>query len=85
MGEQGAIVAAKDWLDAVPAFSVDAVDSTGAGDAFCGVLAAGLARDQPLDVALRRATAAGALATTVRGAVPSLPTAAAIDDLLAAF
>jgi ribokinase len=85
MGEQGAIVAAKDRLDAMPAFSLDAVDSTGAGDAFCGVLAAGLARDQPLDVALRRATAAGALATTVRGAVPSLPTAAAIDDLLAAF
>ncbi|HEX9549009.1 MAG TPA: ribokinase [Acidimicrobiales bacterium] len=85
MGEQGAVMAMKHRVDVVRAHSVDAVDSTAAGDAFCGVLAAGLARNLPLEVALRRATAAGALATTVRGAVPSLPAAGAIDRLLAAF
>jgi ribokinase len=85
MGERGAIVASDGGIEVIPACTVHAVDSTGAGDAFCGVLAAGLAQDQPLEVALCRATAAGALATTVRGAVPSLPTAAAIDHLLGAL
>jgi ribokinase len=67
-----------------PAFAVVPVDSTGAGDAFCGVLAACLASGDELRVAVRHAAAAGALATTVAGAVPSLPTADAIDRLLAA-
>jgi len=55
------------------AFVVDAVDTTGAGDAFCGNLAARLAAGDALDNAVRWASAAGALATTVAGAVPSLP------------
>jgi ribokinase len=60
------------------------VDPTGAGDAFCGALAAGLAAGLPLEAALRRAAAAGALAVTVAGALPSLPTAADVDALVAA-
>jgi ribokinase len=56
----------------------DAVDPTGAGDAFCGALAAALARGAGIDDALRDATVAGALATTVRGAAPSMPTGAAV-------
>lgn len=71
----------RDWTQA--AFTVDAVDSTGAGDAFCGALAAALAGRLDLPAAVRRAAAAGALATTVRGAVPSLPTGDQIDSLLA--
>jgi len=67
---------------AVPAIPVDAIDTTGAGDAFCGCLAAGLAAGLELDAAVRRAVAAGALATTVPGAVPSLPTTDQIDTLL---
>lgn len=67
----------------VNAVTVDAVDTTGAGDAFAGTLtaawAAGLA---PLD-AVRRAGAAGALATTVPGAGDAAPTASAVDALLA--
>jgi ribokinase len=62
--------------------TVTPVDTTGAGDAFCGVLARRLAGGTPLDDALDWALAGGALATTVEGAVPSLPTAAAIDELL---
>jgi ribokinase len=67
---------------AIPAFEVDPVDTTGAGDAFCGTLAARLAAGDPLDTAARAAAAAGALATTVAGAVPSLPLASAVERLL---
>jgi ribokinase len=65
------------------AFGVHAIDTTGAGDAFCGNLAAQLAAGAPRSDAIRWACAAGALATTVRGAVPSLPTERAVAELLA--
>jgi ribokinase len=64
------------------AIPVRAVDATAAGDAFCGALAAGLAAGLSMRQALRRANAAGALATTRRGALPSLATAAEVDALL---
>jgi len=54
---------------------VNAVDSTAAGDAFCGALAWAIC-SRPLYAAIRIAVAAGALATTRRGAQPSLPTRA---------
>ncbi len=63
-------------------FRVVPVDSTGAGDACCGALVAAVSRGVPIVEAVRRAAAAGALATTYAGAVPSLPTAAAVDELL---
>ncbi len=61
-----------------PAVAVTPVDTTGAGDAFCGALAARLAAGDELRDAVRYAAAAGALATTVAGAVPSLPHADAV-------
>ena len=67
---------------AIPPLTVEPVDTTGAGDAFCGAFCARLAAGDPIDVALTWATAAGALATTVAGAVPSLPHAAAIRNAL---
>jgi ribokinase len=66
-----------------PAFQVTPVDTTGAGDAFCGSLAARLAAGDGLESAVRYAAAAGALATTVEGAVPSLPHADDVEILLA--
>jgi len=64
----------------VPAVPVEAVDSTAAGDAFNGGLAAALAEGRPMDQALARANLAGALAATRLGAQPSLPTLAQLDD-----
>jgi len=69
------------WFE-VPPFPVDVVDTVAAGDAFCGVLAAAIAEGCPLEEAAARASAAGALATTVGGALASLPTRAQVDALL---
>jgi ribokinase len=83
-GERGAIVLSSDGLEEYPAFPATPVDTTAAGDAFTGALGASLARGASLQEALQRGLAAGALAVTVRGASPSLPTAEAIDAFLAA-
>lgn len=67
----------------VEPFAVDPVDTTGAGDAFCGGLVARLAAGDDLADALVFAAANGALATTRAGAVPSLPTAEDTRALMA--
>jgi len=82
--ERGAAVANHAGLFRVPAFDVAVVDSTGAGDAWCGVLAAALDLGMPMDLAVRRANAAGALACTRPGAAPSMPDSAALEGLLSA-
>lgn len=64
------------------AHPVEPIDTTGAGDAFCGSLCARLAVGDDLDAAVRWASVAGALATTVEGAVPAQPTADAIRAAL---
>ncbi len=66
----------------LPPFPVQAVDTTAAGDAFVGALAAALARNQDWTTSLREASAAGALAATKLGAQPSLPTRAELDEFL---
>jgi ribokinase len=65
----------------IPAPAVEALDTTGAGDVFAGVLAAGWTTDH--HHALRRACAAGALATLVSGAGDCAPLDQAIEDALA--
>lgn len=67
----------------VEPFAVRPVDTTGAGDAFCGGLVARLAAGDDLGDALVFAAANGALATTRPGAVPSLPTAEETRALIA--
>jgi ribokinase len=81
-GAAGATVSDTAGTRSVAPFQVDPVDTTGAGDAFCGALAARLAAGDELDASVRYAAAAGALATTTAGAVPSLPTAADIERLV---
>lgn len=60
---------------------VDAIDTVGAGDAFVGAFVVSLLEERSVQEALSRACAAGALATTVRGAQPSLPEAARVDAI----
>jgi ribokinase len=83
LGAAGAVVATQDGAWRYPAFPVEAVDSTAAGDAFNGVLAARLARGEPPEEAVRWAGAAGALACTRRGAQESLPDLGALEEFLA--
>jgi ribokinase len=61
---------------------VEAIDTVGAGDAFVAALAVALLEDLGLEPALKRACAAGALATTRAGAQPSLPTAVEVDAIM---
>ena len=69
-------------LARVPAFEVQVVDTTGAGDTFCGALAVAVAEQMSPDAALTFASAAAALAVTRPGAQPSLPTRANVDAFL---
>lgn len=78
LGARGASYTGDGTEFTVDAPAVDALDTSGAGDVFAGVLAAGWALDR--HDALRRACAAGALATLTPGAGDCAPYAAAIDD-----
>jgi ribokinase len=82
-GEDGALLLTADGLEHwVDAFRVQAVDTVAAGDAFCGALAASIARGLTVPDAMRWACAAGALAASAPGAVPSLPTRQQVEALL---
>ncbi len=83
LGAQGACFASPEESGFQPAFSVRAVDTVAAGDAFNGALAVCLGEGTPLPEAVRVACAAGALAVTSRGAQDAMPTRAAVDNLLA--
>jgi len=63
----------------IPPLAIEPIDTTGAGDTFVGVLAAGLDRRLPLPAALRQASAGGALACLARGAQSAMPGRAAIE------
>jgi ribokinase len=82
MGESGAMVVDGGQVTHVPAPRVDAVDTTGAGDAFCGSLAAGLAAGSSLVHATRDAVQVGSRSTLRRGALEAFPTADEIGGLL---
>jgi ribokinase len=83
LGPRGALVVDAHGTTAIPAFPVDAVDATAAGDAFVGALAARYRGPHTLLAAARYASAAAALACTRPGAQPSLPWAPEIERLLA--
>ncbi|HYZ97827.1 MAG TPA: ribokinase [Acidimicrobiales bacterium] len=79
LGARGALAVSDGAVRRVPAHRVRAVDTTGAGDCFVGVLAAELVGGSPIDAALARANAAAALCVTRAGAGPSMPTRREID------
>jgi ribokinase len=82
MGERGVVYQTATEHGHVPGFQVNAVDSVAAGDAFNGALATALDEGHGLRQAIRWGTAAGALAVTRKGALPSLPRRAEVVALM---
>ena len=83
-GPKGARLHTAEGVVDIAPFAVTPVDTTAAGDSFCGALAARLAAGESMPDALRYASAAGALSTTKAGAVPSIPRRADVQALLSA-
>jgi len=82
LGARGALAISPQGTIRAPAFSVKAVDTTAAGDAFVAAFGVALCEGQPLAEALRFANAAGALAVTRLGAQPSLPSREEVEAFL---
>ncbi len=82
LGADGSLVVEGETVTPIPARSVDAVDATAAGDAFCAALTVRLVAGASLTDAAAYANTAAALATTRHGAQPSLPTR---DEVVAAL
>jgi len=83
MGEHGAMALEGDTLHHEPAFKVQAVDTTGAGDVFRGGFIYALFHGQPIDQALRTANAAAAVSCTRLGALNGVPTLDEVNALIA--
>lgn len=84
LGARGALLADTLGVREIAPFSVEVVDTTAAGDAFVGTLAAALSAGKEIGEAAQQASAAGALAVTKLGAQPSLPALEAVEALIAA-
>jgi ribokinase len=82
LGQQGCILKNGKEFHSVPAFRVKALDSTAAGDTFCGALAAELGRGHTWEETLKFATAASAICVTRMGAQPSIPTEKEVREFL---
>jgi ribokinase len=80
LGARGALVIEADGVQEIESPRVRAVDTTGAGDAFTGALAAKLAEGLSLGDAARFAVKVAAISVTRRGAQPSYPTATEVSD-----
>jgi ribokinase len=79
LGGDGVVAAVGDRLLHRPAPKIEPVDTVGAGDTFCGYLAAALSHGLALEPALVRAAAAASLACLKPGAQPAIPRAAEVD------
>jgi ribokinase len=84
LGEAGALLHTRSQSTLVPAFRAGpVVETTGAGDAFNGGLAAALARGEPALEAVRFGCAVAGISVTRAGTAPSMPTFAEVEALLA--
>lgn len=83
LGARGCCARSEGSILVQPAFAVTPIDTTAAGDTFCGTLVAALSQDAALARALALASAAGALACTRMGAQSSIPHAAEVARFLA--
>ncbi|MDM3872615.1 ribokinase [Porticoccus sp. W117] len=82
MGDKGCFVSENGRNEMIPAYSVEPLDSTGAGDVFNGVLASCLAKSEDLFSAARTASAAAAISVTRHSAQGASPTEAEIKDFI---
>ncbi len=82
LGKKGSLYKNNQELLRIPAFQVEAVDTTAAGDTYCGALAARLSRGEDMKTSLEFAAAAAALCVTRMGAQPSIPTEAEVVEFL---
>ena len=82
LGANGALLVTDGQATHIPTFKVDVIDTTAAGDAFIGGLAAALLKGKSMEDSVRYGNASGALAATKFGAQPSLPTADKVEQLL---
>ena len=63
----------------LPAYSVNSIDTTGAGDAFSGIFAAYLARGESIEESIHYAQVGAAISTTINGTAPSMPVRSVIE------
>jgi ribokinase len=82
LGSKGAFMLTKSEKVSVPAFKVEAIDTTAAGDTFCGSLAVAIVEGKPMEEALRFASAAAAISVTRMGAQPSAPFRKEIEEFI---
>lgn len=82
LGKEGILLVTQDRTEHIPSVAVQAVDTTGAGDAFTGALATSLAKSKTLMDSVYFANAAGAAAVTVLGATPSMPYPSKVESLM---
>ena len=82
LGADGVIAATPEGFFRAEGLAITPVDTVGAGDTFCGYLAAGLEAGFTVEKALRQAAVAGSLACLKPGAQPSIPTRAEVEDAL---
>jgi len=83
LGEKGAFVDSDEFTGLIEGNKVDTLDTTAAGDVFCGALTTAMSEGKAIDDAIRFANAAAAIAVTRLGAQPSVPHRAEIDTFMA--
>lgn len=82
LGAEGSFVASGKYYEKIPSYQVEALDSTAAGDVYCGSLAVAMVEGLPLHKAVGFASAASAISVTRMGAQPSAPYRKEIDEFM---
>lgn len=85
LGHNGVLFSQEDTRLSHPIFPVEAVDTTAAGDTFCGYFLAAICRNAPIETALKEASAASAIAVSRPNAAPSIPLYEEVETFLCSF